>query len=108
MQVQMDRFADNLQTLSERVSRMETRQDENHKQNRGDIHRINNAQQDLLDALHEGLEKIADKVGGRMDVFQGQIITLRVQFARAIGYAAGMAAVCVVIIEVAKAIIERK
>jgi FtsZ-binding cell division protein ZapB len=63
----------------------------------------NNMYQDILDAMHEGFEKIADKVGGRMDTLQVEVTSLKVQFARVMGYAAGMAAVAVSLIEIAKA-----
>lgn len=108
MQPQIDNLTRAMQALGERVSSMETRQKENHTQNRGDIHRLNNGQQDLLDALHTGLDKIADRIGGRMDIIQADIVSLKVQFSRAMGYAAGVSALAVLIFEIAKTYIEKR
>jgi len=107
MQLQIDQLTAAVRSQAERIASMETRQEANHNQNRGDIHRLNNAQQDLLDALHDGLEKIADKIGGKMDRITGDVVTLKVQFSRAMGYAAGMAAIAVLIFEFAKTFIEK-
>ena len=93
--------------LSREVSSLTALQKANHEQNQKEIHRLNNAQQDLLDTLTIGLEKIADKIGGRIDIIQTEVVSLKVQFARMIGYATGMAALAVGVAELAKFIIER-
>lgn len=92
-----------INALAREVAALSAEQKSNHSQNRSDIHRLNNMYQDILDAMNNGFEKIADKVGGRMDTIQVEVTSLKVQFARVMGYAAGMAAVAVSLIEIAKA-----
>lgn len=96
-----------INALAERVAGLTSTQTANHAENRRDITRLANAQQDLLDALTAGLERIGDKIGGRITLIDDRVTNLRLQFARAMGYAAGMAAVAVFIFEVAKSIIEK-
>ena len=106
MQLQIDRLAAAVNGLTERVSRSETRQEENHKQNRSDIHTLRNMHQVIIDTLHEGMDKIADRLGDDYKELRTDVVSLKIQSARTLGYAAGVAGAAVVIFEVAKWVIE--
>ncbi len=93
-----------INNLSREVSALTSLQKANHDQNQKEIHRLSNAQQDLMDTLTEGLDKIADKIGGRMDKIQGDVVSLKVQFARAMGYACGAAAIVALLSEILKSL----
>lgn len=74
----------------------------NHEQNRGDIHRLFNMQQAITDSLTAGLNHIADKIGERCDSIESDVVDLRVKWARATGYSAGVAGICALLFELIK------
>lgn len=90
-----------INALAEKVAALTALQSANHAENRRDIHRLNNGQQDLLDAITSGIEKIADKIGVRMDGMQGDIHQLQIAWAKATGYVLALSAVAGIIFSVA-------
>lgn len=88
--------------LATKVAGLAVLQGSNHKENRKDIHILRNAQQDLMDALIAGLDKIADKIGDRMDKIANDVVDLKVKYAKAYGYAIGVAAASAVVFQLVK------
>ena len=91
--------------MEERIVRLEEQTAANHRQNRGDIHRLFNGQQDLLDAITSGLDNIAEKVSERCDGIESDIMDLRLWRAKAIGYVAGASALGGMVFEGAKGLV---
>ncbi len=92
-----------INALAEKVAALTALQSANHDSNRKDIHRLSNGQQDLLDALTHGMDKIADKIGGEMGKIQGDVLDLRLKWSRASGYAIGLSAASAVIFQLVRA-----
>jgi hypothetical protein len=93
--------------MEERIVRLEEQTAANHKQNRGDIHRLFNGQQDLLDAITKGLESIGEKISRRCDEIEKDVVDLRLWRAKAVGYIAGVSALGGVLFEVGKGVVGR-
>lgn len=79
----------------------------NHEQNRADIHRLFNGQQDIVDALTRGMDKIGDKIAERCNSIEKDVISIRLKLAKAAGYAAGVAALGAIVFELVKFAMER-
>lgn len=88
--------------LESQFATLQATQRENHKQNRGDIHRLFNGQQMILDTMRVGLDKIADKVSERCGSIEEEVIDLRLKWAKATGYAVGVSALGAVVFEIVK------
>lgn len=96
MQVQIN-------ALSEKVATLTVLQSANHVENRRDIEKLNKSQQDLLDTMTTGLEKIADKIGNRLSGIESDVLDMRMKWARATGYAIGLSAASAAIFQLVKA-----
>ena len=94
-----------INTLSEKVAALTAIQSANHAENRRDIDQLHNAQQDLMDTLTAGLEKIAEKIGQRMDGIESDVIDIRLKWERAAGYAIGLSAASAIIFQLVKAML---
>ncbi len=88
--------------LENKVAALSATLNANHTQNRGDIHRLFNMQQTIADSVTTGLNHIADKIGSRCDGLEGDITELRLKWARATGWSAGVAGNCALMFELIK------
>jgi len=88
--------------LERTVSALDATMKANHAQNRGDIHRLFNAQESMSLTMREGLDRIADRIGSRCDALDSDIVDLRLKWAKATGYSAGVAGVCALLFELIK------
>lgn len=93
--------------MEKRLASLEALQAAQHQQNRGDIHRLFNGQQTILDAMRDGLDKIADKIGERCSSIEEEVIDLRLKWAKATGYAVAVSALGAVVFELVKTWIEK-
>lgn len=93
--------------LAEKVASLTALQRANHDENRRDIHRLNNSQQSLLDALTDGLERIGDKIDHRVAPVESSIRTLQLQWAKATGYAIGISGAGAVVFQIVKALVSK-
>lgn len=100
MQIQINKLAAEVGSLS-------ATQIANHAENRKDIHRLFNGQQNLVDSVTNGLEKIADKIGDRLSKVETEVVSLKISWARSVGYVMGISAAGAVVFEVVKLILER-
>lgn len=90
-----------INTLAEKVAALTALQKANHEENRRDIHRLNNANQTLLDSLAEGLDKIASKIDQRLSPVEGAVHELQIAWAKATGYILALSAVAGVVFAMA-------
>jgi hypothetical protein len=93
--------------LAERVASLSALQMANHQENRRDIHRLNNSQQSLLDALTDGLERIGDKIDHRVAPVETSIRALERQWAKATGYAIGITGVGALVFQLVKSVVAK-
>jgi DNA anti-recombination protein RmuC len=95
------------ESLDAQIARLETQMEANHRQNRGDIHRLFNGQHSMLEAFSTGMDRIADKIDKRCSDLDKEIIDLRLKWAKAVGYATAISAFGAVVFEVVKVILEK-
>jgi hypothetical protein len=95
------------ESVDARLASLETQMNANHQQNRGDIHRLFNGQQLVLDAFTKGLEKIAEKIDKRCSGLDNDILELKLKWAKATGYAVAISAFGAVVFELVKVILEK-
>lgn len=104
MQIQVNKLASEVGVLT-------ATQKANHEENRKDIHRLFNGQQALVDSVTNGLDNIANKIGDRIGKVEGNVLDLRVRWAKAAGYVMGIsalgAAVGAVFFEAVKVALEK-
>lgn len=86
--------------LSKEVASLKTLQATQHAQNRSDIHSLRNGQQSMLDALMNGMEKIAEKIDKRLVPIEHSVRTLELKWAKAAGYAMAVAALISIVFKV--------
>lgn len=96
-----------INVLAEKVASLTSLQKANHEENRKDIHRLNNSQQSLLDALTEGLEKIGVKIDTRVTPVENSVHVLQLQWAKATGYAIGISAAGAVVFQIVKTLVAK-
>jgi hypothetical protein len=88
--------------LEKVVAGLSATMEANHRQNRGDIHRLFDNQQTIADSIRVGLDHIADKISIRCDGIESDVMDLRLKWARATGYSAAVAGLCALLFELIK------
>jgi len=111
MQIQINKLTTEVSALdaTQRAnhSAISILQDANHKENRKDIHRLFNGQQALVDSVTNGLEKIADRMGDRMSKVESDVVQIKINWAKAVGYVTGISVLGAVVFELVKVVLER-
>lgn len=92
--------------LDRRVDGLASSLESKHRENRESIHDLREGQQDILESVRAGMEKIADKIGERFTPLETAVTDLRLKYAKATGYAVGVSALGAVVFELVKAWIE--
>jgi len=100
MQIQINK-------LASEVGALEATQKANHAENRKDIHRLFNGQQALVDSVTNGLDKIADRIGDRISKVEADVVQIKINWAKAVGYVMGISVLGAVVFELVKVILER-
>lgn len=114
MQLQIDDLSRQVGELTLNVGKLTTTQELQHSENRRDIHDLRGGQDKYFGMLQNGLEKISDILERKLsEMTDKQIVPLQVavhnlqlNWAKAVGYASGIAALAAVVFEVVKSSIE--
>src|ERR1700744_54993 len=114
MQIQIDNLSRRVEDLTLSVGKITTTQELQHRENRKDIHDLRGGQDKYFGMLQNGFEKISDILERKLsEMTDKQIVPLQVavhnlqlNWAKAVGYASGIAALGAVVFEVGKSSIE--